>query len=74
LPDYDGVCCRCGREIRPIGTLGRAWRKAAYDRQLRWARGEGLDPTLGFKGVAGEVGPNPPIELFARRARGAGGL
>jgi hypothetical protein len=31
---------------------------------LRWARGAGLDPGLGFKGAAGEVGPNPDVDLL----------
>jgi hypothetical protein len=64
LPDDDGVCCRCGREIRLLGTLGREWRRAAYDRQLRWARGEGLDPLHGFKGLAQDAGPNPAVKLL----------
>jgi hypothetical protein len=64
MPDHDGVCCRCGREIRLLGTLGRAWRRAAYDRQLRWARGKGLDPVSGFRGIAGEVGPNPDVDVL----------
>ena len=36
----------------------------AYDRELRWARGEGLDPLRGFRGVAGEAGPNPDVDLL----------
>jgi hypothetical protein len=64
LPDDDGVCCRCGREIRLLGTLGRAWRKAAYDRQLRWARGEGLEPASGFLGLSDELGANPDVPVL----------
>jgi hypothetical protein len=65
LHDLEGnLCCRCGREIRLLGTLGRAWRKAAYDRELRRARGEGLDPTSGFLGLSDELGPNPEVELL----------
>jgi hypothetical protein len=56
--------CRCGREIRLVGTLGRESRRAAYDRQLGWARGEGLDPASGFLGLSYEVGPNPAVELL----------
>jgi len=69
-----GECVACGREIRPLGTVGRAWRQAAYDRQLRWARGEGLDPLYGFKGLAQDVGPNPAVKLLrdALEARVAG--
>jgi hypothetical protein len=69
LLDDDGVCCLCGREIRPSGTLGRAWRKAAYDRQLRWAPGEGLGPTLGLQGVAGESARTRPSSCCATRSR-----
>ena len=44
-PVLDGdECGYCGREIREPGTLGREFRKAAYDRRLQWARGAGLDP------------------------------
>ena len=46
------------------GSHAREWRKAAYDRELRWARGEGLDPLRGFRGVAGEAGPNPDVDLL----------
>lgn len=51
----------CGREIREPGTLGREFRKAAYDRQLRWARGAGLSPRTGFRGLRREVGSNPAL-------------
>jgi hypothetical protein len=51
-------------QIRLLATLGREWRRAAYDRQLRWARGEGLDRLHGFKGLAQDVGPNPAVKLL----------
>ena len=61
-PVLDGdECGYCGREIREPGTLGREFRKAAYDRRLRWARGAGLDPRRDFRGVHDEVGANPEL-------------
>lgn len=61
-PVLDGdECGYCGREIREPGTLGREFRKAAYDRRLRWARGAGLDPRRDFRGIHGEVGANPEL-------------
>ena len=50
-------CLVCGREIRAAGSLSREFRAAAYDRRLRWARGAGLHPRTGFRGLHEEVGP-----------------
>jgi hypothetical protein len=64
-PVVDGdECAWCGREIRALGTLGREFRLAAYDRRLRWARGMGVHPRTGFRGLAAELGPNPPLEAL----------
>lgn len=53
-----------GREIRQLGSLARAWRLAAYQRELGWAAGEGLDRRNGFRGLSDETGPNPAVELL----------
>jgi hypothetical protein len=64
-PILDGdVCGYCGREIRPDGELSRQFRAAAYDRRLRWARGAGLHPRTGFRGLHEEVGANPPLPML----------
>ena len=61
-PVFDGDdCAFCGKEIREPGTLGREFRAAAYDRRLRWARGAGLHPRTGFRGLHAEVGANPAL-------------
>jgi hypothetical protein len=41
--------------------LPRAFRLALYEHSLRAARGEGLCPRRGFRGLHAEVGANPPI-------------
>lgn len=56
-----GECCFCGREIRAERSLSRQFRCAAYQRRLSWARGAGLDPCAGFRGLSDEVGANPPL-------------
>ena len=61
-PILDGWgMCICGREIRCEGSLSRAFRMAAYKRRLMLARGAGLHPRTGFKGLARDVGPNPEL-------------
>lgn len=68
-------CFICGREVRVLGTLSRDFRRAAYDRRLRWARRAGLDPGRGFKGLHAEVGANPELcELDAALTGRVGAL
>ena len=49
------------RERRSLGELGREYRRAAYQRRLSWARGEGLSAHEGFCGLSAELGPNPAL-------------
>lgn len=56
-PILDGdECGYCGKKIREPGTLGRDFRRAAYDRRLRWARGAGLDARSDFQGLSYQLG------------------
>ena len=64
LRDQYGQCVGCGKEIRALGTFAREFRKAAYTRRLAWARGAGLDPSTGFRGLSDELGPNPELRAL----------
>jgi hypothetical protein len=44
--------------------VSREFRRAAYDRRLRWARGAGLDPRTDFRGLSGELGANPALPVL----------
>ena len=58
----DGACGHCGSEVRTPGALGRELRRAMYERELSWAASEGLCRRTGFRGIHGEVGPNPDVQ------------
>ena len=44
--------------------MSQEFRRAAYDRRLRWARGAGVDPRYGFRGLHREVGTNRALEVL----------
>lgn len=57
----EGECIFCGREVRTVGSLARDFRRAACVRRLAWARGAGVCPRTGFRGLSHELGPNPDL-------------